>query len=210
MRFPAIPRNFIARLFTRRQIQGHRRQMSGVVPQVRPLSELGSEEPVSKKLRLNDEPLTLRAKCMPEDDLVIGQDGEVVLEESKVVAKGRKKQKKNEPPLPEASSPADVLYREIRNLLGEDVVDDVTKAGNAFKAPFSHGDELVVKIELLASGGKSLVFVIYEHSSSYSSRLWYSSCTSRKGPMGYCRSVRASGRDGPRSDWQVGAYALCC
>ena len=131
--------------------------MSAVIPQVRPLSELEAEEPVSKKLRAADDELLMpRAKSKLRDDAAIGQDGEVVLEESKVVAKSRKRHKKKEPPLPEACSPPDVLYREIRDLLGGDVVDNVTKAGNAFKAPYSHGDEIVVKIEVLGSGGKSL------------------------------------------------------
>jgi len=157
MRFQGISRISITRNLTRRRIQISRRQMSAIVPQIRPLSE--AEEPVTKKLRLDDELLTPRAKSKLKDDSAIEQDGEVVLEESKVVVKVRKRQKKKEPPLPEACSPADVLYREIRNLLGGDVVDNVTKAGNAFKAPYSHGDEFVVKIEMLGSGGKSLLFV---------------------------------------------------
>lgn len=67
----------------------------------------------------------------------------------------KRKKKRKDPPLPEYCSPSDVLYREIRNLLGENVVDEITEAGNAFKSPYSHGEEIVVKIETIGSGGQS-------------------------------------------------------
>jgi len=67
-----------------------------------------------------------------------------------------KKSKKKDPPLLEHRSTADVLYQEIRTLLGgEAVVDCVTEGGGAFKSPHSFGEETVVKVDLFGSGGAS-------------------------------------------------------
>ncbi|KAF9475342.1 S-adenosyl-L-methionine-dependent methyltransferase [Pholiota conissans] len=68
----------------------------------------------------------------------------------------KKRKKRKDPPLPEPCSAADVLYQEIRELLGGDVVDSVTEAGGAFQSPFSYQEEVTVKIESFGSGGSGL------------------------------------------------------
>ena len=47
---------------------------------------------------------------------------------------------------------ADVLYQEIRSILGGGVVDGVTS--EAFKSPYSRGDEVEVTIDRMTAGGK--------------------------------------------------------
>ena len=127
--------------------------MSTSVPQIRPLTEGGREIPVSKKARFNG-----GETMEPEDDVM--KDESVVIQEggpTRGVSTKRpqKRKKRKDPPLPEACSPADVLYKEIRKLLGEDVVDGVTESGKAFSSPCPHGEELEVKIEMIGSGGES-------------------------------------------------------
>ena len=102
---------------------------------------------MSKKLRL--------VELEVEDDAIMDEGG-VIQEDvsTKKIQANSKKKKKKDPPLPEPCSPAEVLYREIRKLVGEDVVDDVTKSGRAFSAPYQHGERVVVKIEMLGSGGE--------------------------------------------------------
>ena len=56
--------------------------------------------------------------------------------------------------MPELCSAADVLYQEIRLILGGDVVDAVTSEGGAFKSPYSRGDEVEVTIDRMTASGK--------------------------------------------------------
>ena len=66
----------------------------------------------------------------------------------------KKNKKRRELPLPELCSAADVLYEEIRSLLGGGVVDGVTSEGGAFKSPYSQGDEVELTIDRMTAGGK--------------------------------------------------------
>ncbi|KAF8168557.1 S-adenosyl-L-methionine-dependent methyltransferase [Crassisporium funariophilum] len=66
--------------------------------------------------------------------------------------KSTRKKRRRVAPLPEACSPADVLQQEIRALIGGEEVDAVTKAGKAFEAPYTSGDEVVVTIDSIGSG----------------------------------------------------------
>ena len=149
-----IPGRLIGRFNFHRKLQITRHQMSAAISKVRSLS---AEQygPVSKKPRLDATTST--------DFRVGGTEGdEIVIREDQNQRFGpkvpKKKKKKKDPPLPEPCSPADVLYREIRSLLGENVVDEITQAGNAFKSPYSRGEEVVVKIRMIGSGGQSLNF----------------------------------------------------
>jgi len=148
--------------------------MSTSVPQVRALSELEHEMegPAQKKPRLdNDVSHTpVGAESTPAEDAAMDVEPptEEILDEASlnqkptgISKKKNKQKKKKEPPLPEPCSPGDVLYREIRELLGEDAVDEVTAAGNAFKAPFEKGDEVVVKILMIGSGGTFFPLLFY-------------------------------------------------
>ena len=131
-------------LFTRLFRLKH--SMSTSIPQVRPVLDCESYSPVAKKARLDDgNSATGR-----------GEEEDAVIIKAKTPMNAKKKKKRKDPPLPESCSPGDVLYREIRKLLGEDAVNDVTNSGNAFNAPYLHGEEAVVKVEMLGSGGESV------------------------------------------------------
>ncbi|KAF8870594.1 S-adenosyl-L-methionine-dependent methyltransferase [Gymnopilus junonius] len=141
---------------------------AAAIPQSRPLSDSEVEGPVLKKPRLDKEILVEEKAATPDAlETVLKEDSEVVvpLEDAQPrhgkVAKHKKKKRK-EPPLPEPCSAADVLYQEIRALLGEDVVDEVTKSGGAFQPPFEYGEELVVKIENIGSGGSGIALAPQE------------------------------------------------
>ena len=69
----------------------------------------------------------------------------------------RFKKKNKKVPLLDLNSVADVLYQEIRLILGADVVDAVTSDGGAFKWPYLRGDKVEVTIDRMSAGGKSKV-----------------------------------------------------
>lgn len=128
------------------------------------MPELGVEGPAFKKQRLepNDEsdtrPLLLGEKAIQiEVEKEISQpDASSSVGGGNSISKAKKsKKKRKDPPLPEPCSAADVLYQEIRTLLGEGVVDRITEDGGAFKSPYSYGEEIVVKVEVFGSGGAS-------------------------------------------------------
>jgi len=148
-------------LFTQiHRIKTVKNAMSTSVPQIRPLIEGGLESPVPKKARLNEvETMGVEDDVTQDEVIVIQEDGSTRGVSSKRPQTNAKRKKRRDPPLPEACSPADVLYKEIRKLLGEDVVDGVTKSGKAFSSPCPHGEELEVKIEMLGSGGESVGYI---------------------------------------------------
>ncbi|KDR70049.1 hypothetical protein GALMADRAFT_145087 [Galerina marginata CBS 339.88] len=132
--------------------------MSTSIPQIRPISDAEADGPLLKKPRLESgilsEQETAR-EASPKNEM--GTEIVVSLESaqnSKVFK--HKKKKRKEPPLPDPCSPADVLYQEIRTLLGEDTVDAVTQAGGAFQSPYEFGDEVEVKIETIGAGGSGI------------------------------------------------------
>ena len=55
--------------------------------------------------------------------------------------------------LPDPCSPEDVLWHDIQEVLGKDVVDKVLEAGKEFEAPFKFKDEIMVEIKAVGSGG---------------------------------------------------------
>ena len=122
------------------------------IPQIRSVTELGVEGPAFKKQRLeaNNESDTRAIEV--EEEIAVRMDSS----SANSISKPRKsKKKRKDPPLPEPCSAADVLYQEIRTLLGEGAVDRITQDGGAFKSPYSYGEEIVVEIQVSGSGGAS-------------------------------------------------------
>ncbi|KAF5312628.1 hypothetical protein D9619_003724 [Psilocybe cf. subviscida] len=141
--------------------------MSTTVPQVR-ASSREADGPAVKKQKIEVELLETQ-DTVKETIAAQAAEQEGVMDEVKAAetvvpepaAKGAKqpkpkKKRKRKEPLPEPCSGADVLYREIRSLLGEDVVDKVTQEGNAFESPFHWHEEVVVKIQMMSSGGSGI------------------------------------------------------
>uniref|UniRef100_A0A8H8CR86 TRAM domain-containing protein n=1 Tax=Psilocybe cubensis TaxID=181762 RepID=A0A8H8CR86_PSICU len=126
--------------------------MSTTIPHSRPLSDSEAEGPALKKQRLDIEIETeaVEPTTKKPEEIVIS------LESVQRNRAPKRKKKRKEPPLPEACSPADVLYQEIRSLLGGDVVDSITEAGGAFQSPYEYGEEVEVKVETISSGGTGI------------------------------------------------------
>ncbi|KAJ3508547.1 hypothetical protein NLJ89_g5697 [Agrocybe chaxingu] len=141
--------------------------MANTLPQIRPLPGSVVEGPVLKRPRLDTDVIPTRVEVEAPAKEDTPRDGDEVMQEvveeaklnsagGKKGTKSKKTKKKKDPPLPDPCSAADVLYREIRELLGEETVDRVTDSGNAFKAPYTVGEEVVVKIERIGSGGSGI------------------------------------------------------
>ena len=121
----------------------------------RVLSESEADEPAHKKPRLDDrgKEANIQVDSAMEDP--IASTSQQTTKTNGLEKRLKKKNKKRkEIPLPELCSAADVLYQEIRSILGGDVVDGVTREGGAFKSPYSRGDEVEVTIDRMTAGGK--------------------------------------------------------
>lgn len=120
--------------------------------QTRVLSESEVDEPAHKKLRLDDHGKEVNIDSSMGDPMASTSQP---TKNNGVEKRTKKKNKKRrELPLPELCSAPDVLYHEIRSMLGGDVVDAVTSEGGAFKSPYSRGDEVEVTIDRMTAGGK--------------------------------------------------------
>ena len=150
---------------------------SSSIPQTRvllPESEVG--EPAHKKLRLDsgDDDVGVGGVGVGVGDVGREADMDSGVEDVMMIASTssqptknnniqlklkKKKKKKREAPLPELCSAPDVLYQEIRIMLGEDVVDRITSEGGAFDSPYSGGDEIEVTIDRMSAGGEFFLWV---------------------------------------------------
>jgi len=71
-------------------------------------------------------------------------------------ASPKKKQKKKKKRVShEAASPGDVLWHEVRRLIGIDVAEGIVEAHQDFASPFEFGTELVVEVLEVGAGGTS-------------------------------------------------------
>jgi tRNA (uracil-5-)-methyltransferase len=119
--------------------------------QTRVLSESEVDEPAHKKMRLDDHGKEASIDSAMEDPIASTSQS---TKNNGFEKRSKKNKKRKEPPLPELCSTADVLYQEIRSILGGGVVDAVTSEGGAFKSPYSRGDEVEVTIDRMTAGGK--------------------------------------------------------
>ena len=124
------------------------------LPQTRVLPDSEVDEPAHKKPRLDDD-YGKEANVVDSDmgDPIASTSQPTINNGSEKRSK-KKNKKRREVPLPELCSAGDVLYKEIRSMLGGDVVDAVTSEGGAFKSPYSRGDEVEVTIDRITAGGK--------------------------------------------------------
>lgn len=124
--------------------------------QTRVLSDSEVDEPAHKKMRLDDGMEASIDSTMEDPIASTSQSTKSNGFEKKLKKKNKKRR---EPPLPELCSAADVLYQEIRSILGGGIVDAVTSEGGAFKSPYSRGDEVEVTIDRMTAGGKLKSFI---------------------------------------------------
>ena len=129
-----------------------RRKMAEALPQTRPLSEVEVDPgetlaSVGKKPRLDTEAerpeeqaSTSTAKQTPAN----------AVRQSK--QRTSKKKKKKQLP-PEPYSHEDVLWRDVRDLLGVGVADGIIKERKEWESPFQYGEELEVEVSTISSTG---------------------------------------------------------
>ena len=127
------------------------------IPQTRPLPESEVDEPAHKKLRLDDRGKVADTDGGMEEPIVSTSQPTKNNGLEQRLKKKKQNKKRKEPPLPELCSAADVLYQEIRSILGGDVVDEIASEGGAFKSPYSWGDEIEVTIDRISAGGELMV-----------------------------------------------------
>lgn len=93
---------------------------------------------------------------------------DVVASTSKSQFQSKKKQKLSKRILrkltqPEQGTPDDVLWHEVQELLGEDVVDDAIDRGVDLEAPIKFGDILELDVSELSSNGEALSKLPHPH-----------------------------------------------
>jgi tRNA (uracil-5-)-methyltransferase len=71
----------------------------------------------------------------------------------KFAKKNAKKLKKQRQSLPENCSPEDVQWKDIVNLLGEEVVNGAIEEGTEFQSPFSYHEVLELEVKAICSNG---------------------------------------------------------
>lgn len=91
---------------------------------------------------------------------------DVVASTSKSQFQSKKKQKLSKRILrkltqPEQGTPDDVLWHEVQELLGEDVVDDAIDRGVDLEAPIKFGDILELDVSELSSNGSYIPLLFY-------------------------------------------------
>jgi len=138
-----------------------RQNMAEVVPQTRPLSEVDADPSevltsVEKKPRLDaqversEEQATASTSTATTTTKQKPANGE---KQSKKKA-SRKKKQKHLPPEPYSHD--DVLWRDVRDLLGSEVADGIIEEGKEWESPFQYGEELEVEVSAISSTGTYL------------------------------------------------------
>ena len=149
---------FLTRIFKARQ------KMTEVVPLTRPLSEVEVDlgeisTSVEKKPRLgieterSEEQAVASTSTAGTTTITTKQKPANGEKQSKKKASRRKKQK-NLPPEPYSHD--DVLWRDVRDLLGAEVADGIIKEGKEWESPFQYGEEVEVEVSAISSTGTPL------------------------------------------------------
>lgn len=146
----------LARAFKARQ------NMAEVVPQTRPLSEVDADPSevltsVEKRQRLDgqversvEQAIASTSTAATTTTKRKPANGE---KQSKKKA-SRKKKQKHLPPEPYSHD--DVLWRDVRDLLGSEVADGIIEEGKEWDSPFQYGEELEVEVSAISSTGTHL------------------------------------------------------
>lgn len=133
-----------------------RENMAKVVPQTRPLPEVDPSQILTsaeKKQRLevevgpSEEQAVASTSARPATTKQKQANGET---RSKKKA-SKKKKHKHLPPEPYSHD--DVLWRDVRDLLGADVAGRIIKEGNEWESPFQSGEEIQVEVSVISSTG---------------------------------------------------------
>jgi len=74
----------------------------------------------------------------------------------------RRKPKHKKIKLPESCSPEDVLWQEIKYVLGAETVEKAIQGGVEFDSPFLPQEEVEVIVKSLSAGGESLILRLFD------------------------------------------------
>jgi hypothetical protein len=135
-----------------------RRRMAETVPQTRPLSEVEVDQSevlssVEKKPRLGVEVERSEGQTVASTSTATVKQKPANRE--KLLGKRGSSKKKRKHLPPEPYSYDDVLWRDVRDLLGVGVADGIIKEGKEWESPFEYGEELEVEVSAISSTGVS-------------------------------------------------------
>ena len=131
--------------------------MTEVIPQTRPLSEVEVDPSeiltsVGKKPKLDIEAEHSEEQAVASTSTAKPRPANA---EKQSKQKALKKKKKKQLP-PEPYSHDDVLWRDVRDLLGAGVADGIIEDGKEWESPFQYGEELEVEVSTISSTGAFL------------------------------------------------------
>jgi len=134
--------------------------MAEVVPQTRPLSEVDvvpSEVLISvgKKPRLDIQVERSEEQAVVSTSTATTTKQKPANREKQSKKKASKKKKQKRLP-PEPYSQDDVLWRDVRDLLGSGVADGTIEEGKEWESPFQYGEEVEVEVLTISSTGTDL------------------------------------------------------
>ena len=134
--------------------------MAEVVPQTRPLSEVdvGPNEAltsVEKKPRLDIQVERSEEQAVASTSTATTTKQKPVNREKQPKKKASKRKKQKHLP-PEPYSHDDVLWRDVRDLLGSEVADGIIEEGKEWESPFQYREELEVEVSAISSTGAHL------------------------------------------------------
>jgi len=139
--------------------------MAEVVPQTRPLSEVDVDPSeiitsMEKKPRLDVEVEHPKEQAVASTSTAAVTATTTTKQkpangEKQSKKKASKKKKKKQLP-PEPYSHDDVLWRDVRDLLGAEVADGIIEEGVEWESPFQYGEEVEVEVSAISSTGTPL------------------------------------------------------
>lgn len=119
--------------------------------QVRTVPDSEVEIPEAKKVRLDNRDDVVMASASLSTPAVI-VNSTLKKKERKKPSKRKSKHKKSD--LPEPCSPEDVLWHEIKSVLGVGAVERAIEEGVEFDSPFTFHQEVDVIVKSLSPGGE--------------------------------------------------------
>lgn len=136
-----------------------RQKMTEVIPQTRPLSQVEIDPgeiltSVEKKPRLDVETEQAVASTSTAGAASRTTKQKQANGEKQSKKKASKKKKKQLPPEPYSRD--DVLWRDVRDLLGPEAADQIIEEGKEWESPFQYGEEVEVEVSAISSTGTPL------------------------------------------------------
>lgn len=128
--------------------------------QVRTVPDSEVEVPEKKKARLDtQEDVVMVSETVqgPSQDNNVAQSR---MKSGLGPKKSKRKSKNKKPDLPEPCSPEDVLWHEIKSVLGANVVQKAIEDGVEFDSPFAFHQEVEVLVKSLSPGGEFCCFLL--------------------------------------------------